>query len=179
MIATAIKGDTLAGFDTPKPITSDAQNERYISALLEMEHRGHLTAAEKKYAEVLALLIEAYEEKHYPIRAASPLEVLAGLMSANNLKQKDLASTLGSESIVSEILSGRRELNRRHIERLSKRFKVSPEVFFESSANARRRRSTSRRTYNCIDLAMRYCRGMAVFRNTMATATFDATGVVP
>ena len=82
-----------------------------------MERRGNLTAAEKKYAEVLALLIEAYEEKHYPIRAASPVEVLMELMSANNLKQKDLASTLGSESIVSEVLSGRRELNRRHIER--------------------------------------------------------------
>jgi HTH-type transcriptional regulator/antitoxin HigA len=51
-------------------------------------------------------------------------------MSANNLNQKDLAGMLGSESIVSEILGGRRELNRRHIERLSKRFKVSPEVFF-------------------------------------------------
>jgi HTH-type transcriptional regulator/antitoxin HigA len=51
-------------------------------------------------------------------------------MSANNRKQKDLASTLGSESIVSEILGGRRELNRRHIERLSKRFEVSPELFF-------------------------------------------------
>jgi HTH-type transcriptional regulator/antitoxin HigA len=51
-------------------------------------------------------------------------------MSANNLRQKDLASTLGSESIVSEILRGRRELNRRHIKRLSKRFKLSPELFF-------------------------------------------------
>jgi HTH-type transcriptional regulator/antitoxin HigA len=79
---------------------------------------------------VLTLLIEAYEEKHYPIRAASPVGVLAELMSANNLRQKDLASTRGSESIVSEILSGRRELNRRHIDRLSKRFKVSPELFF-------------------------------------------------
>jgi HTH-type transcriptional regulator/antitoxin HigA len=76
------------------------------------------------------LLIEAYVEKNYPIRAASPVEVLAELMSANNLKQKDLASTLGSESLVSEILSGRRGLNRRHIERLSKRFKVAPEMVF-------------------------------------------------
>jgi antitoxin component HigA of HigAB toxin-antitoxin module len=64
-------------FDTPKPITSDAQHKRYISALLEMERRGHLTVTEKKYAEVLTLLIEAYEEKHDPIRAASPVEVLA------------------------------------------------------------------------------------------------------
>lgn len=60
--------DTLRGFAIPKPITSDAQNEGYISALLEMERRGHLTAAEKRYAEILTLLIEAYEEKNYPVR---------------------------------------------------------------------------------------------------------------
>jgi hypothetical protein len=42
-----ITGDTLSGFDTPKAITSGAQNERYISVLLEMERRGPLTVAEK------------------------------------------------------------------------------------------------------------------------------------
>jgi HTH-type transcriptional regulator/antitoxin HigA len=51
-------------------------------------------------------------------------------MAANHLKQKDLAPLLGSESIVSEILSRKRELNKRHIERLSQRFKVSPALFF-------------------------------------------------
>jgi hypothetical protein len=53
------KDDTLSGFDAPKPLTSDAQNEPYISALWEMGRRGHRSAAEKKSAEVLALLIEA------------------------------------------------------------------------------------------------------------------------
>jgi hypothetical protein len=67
------KGDTLSGFDTPKPITSGAHNERYISALLQMERRGQLTVAETKYAEARTLLIEAYKEKHYPIHAASPV----------------------------------------------------------------------------------------------------------
>jgi HTH-type transcriptional regulator / antitoxin HigA len=98
--------------------------------LLEMERRNHLTAEEKNFAKLLTLLIEAYEEKHYVLRSASPLEVLTELMAANNLRQKDLAGVLGSESIVSEVLSGKRELNKRHIERLSKKFKVSPELFF-------------------------------------------------
>jgi HTH-type transcriptional regulator/antitoxin HigA len=130
MIATAIEKDILEGIGAPKVITSDAQNERYISALLEMEHRSHLTAEEKNFMELLTLLVEAYEEKHYPIRSATPVEVLTELMTANNLRQKDLAPMLGSESVVSEVLSGKRELNKRHIEKLSKRFKVSPEVFF-------------------------------------------------
>jgi HTH-type transcriptional regulator / antitoxin HigA len=130
MIAIAIERDLLNGIGAPKVITSEAQNERYVSALLEMERRNHLTAEEKNFAELLTLLIETYEEKHYPLRSASPLEVLTELMAANNLRQKDLAGVLGSESIVSEVLSGKRELNKRHIERLSKKFKVSPELFF-------------------------------------------------
>jgi len=130
MIATAIEKDLLSGIGAPKVITSDAQNERYISALLEFEQRSHLTAEERSFAELLTLLVEDYEEKHFPIRSASPVDVLTELMTANSLKQKDLAPVLGSESIVSEILSGKRELNKRHIERLSKKFKVSPELFF-------------------------------------------------
>jgi HTH-type transcriptional regulator / antitoxin HigA len=75
-------------------------------------------------------LIEAYEEKHYPIKDASPVKVLRELMSGNNLRQKDLASLFGSESVVSEVLSGKRKLNKRQIERLSHKFGVSPAVFF-------------------------------------------------
>ncbi|HUA01466.1 MAG TPA: helix-turn-helix domain-containing protein [Candidatus Aquilonibacter sp.] len=128
MTAVLEKPDVLDG--VPKVVTSDAQNERYLAALLELERRAAPTAAEKNLAEVLTLLVEAYEEERYPIRSASPTEVLKELMDANNLKQKDLAPLLGSESVVSEVLSGKRELNKRHIERLSKRFRVSPAIFF-------------------------------------------------
>ena len=128
MTAVLETPDLLEG--VPRVVTSDAQNERYIAALLELERRGNLTPAEKNLAEVLTLLVEAYEEEHYPIRSASPVDVLKELIDANNLRQKDLAPVLGSESVVSEILSGKRELNKHHIEKLSKRFGVSPAVFF-------------------------------------------------
>jgi HTH-type transcriptional regulator/antitoxin HigA len=128
MIAVLERPDVLDGI--PRVITSEAQNARYTAALLEMERRGNLTAAERNLAEVLTLLIESYEEEHYPIRSASPVEVLKELMEANNLRQKDLAPMLGSESVVSEVLHGSRKLNRNHIEKLSKRFNVSPALFF-------------------------------------------------
>lgn len=51
-------------------------------------------------------------------------------MEANDLRQKDLASIFGSESVVSEVLHGKRGLNKSHIEKLSKRFGVSPAAFF-------------------------------------------------
>lgn len=130
MIATAIEKDLLDGIGAPKVITSDAQNERYLAALLELEQKNHMSANEKHFAELLTLLIEAYEERRFPVRESSPVAVLAELLQANDLRQKDLAPIFGTESVVSEILSGKRELNKTHIERLSRRFKVSPAVFF-------------------------------------------------
>jgi HTH-type transcriptional regulator/antitoxin HigA len=78
----------------------------------------------------LTTLIAAYEEENHPIPDASPIDVLRTLIEANDLRQKDLAVIFGSESIVSEVLHGKREINRNHIEKLSKRFNVSPAVFF-------------------------------------------------
>jgi HTH-type transcriptional regulator/antitoxin HigA len=130
MIATAIEKYVFSDIGAPKIINSEAQHDLYVSVLLELDRRSKLSAAEENFAELLTLLIEDYEEKHHPVPDASPLEVLQELMSANNLRQKDLVPQLGSESIVSEILSGKRELNKNHIAKLSKRFHVSPEVFF-------------------------------------------------
>lgn len=50
-------------------------------------------------------------------------------MEQHNLLQKDLVDVFGTRSIVSEVLSGKRKLNKDHIERLSARFHVSAEVF--------------------------------------------------
>jgi HTH-type transcriptional regulator/antitoxin HigA len=131
MTATAaLEKDTLNGIGAPKVITSEAQNERYIAALLALEKKSRLTVVERAYAELLTLLIETYEEEAYSMPDVPPVDILRELMEANNLKQKDLASLLGSESIVSEVLSGRRELNKHHIQKLSERFKVSPALFF-------------------------------------------------
>ncbi len=61
---------------------------------------------------------------------AMPLEALKFLLDQHSLLQKDLAGVFGTPSIVSEVLSGKRELNKDHIKRLSRRFHVSPELFF-------------------------------------------------
>jgi len=64
------------------------------------------------------------------VPAQGPLEVLQFLMDQHGLLQKDLADVFGAPSIVSEVLSGKREINQDHIKRLSRRFHVSPELFF-------------------------------------------------
>jgi len=114
----------------PVTITSERQYSDYVSVLGELVRQEKLTREEDQYAQVLMTLIEAYEEENHAIPDASPVEVLRTLMDANELRQKDLATIFGSESIVSEVLNGKREINKKHIEKLSKRFGVSPAVFF-------------------------------------------------
>jgi HTH-type transcriptional regulator / antitoxin HigA len=115
---------------SPTPIRSERQHEDYLSVLDKLARKDRPTLEEEKYAQVLLTLIEAYEEEHHPVPDASPVEVLRALMDANDLRQKDLAPIFGSESIVSEVLHKKREINKSHIEKLSKRFNVSPAVFF-------------------------------------------------
>jgi len=114
----------------PTAIASERQHREYLAVLDKLASKERPTSQEEKYAEVLITLIEAYEEEHHAIPEASPVEVLRGLMDANGLRQKDLAPILGTESLVSEILHEKRELNKGQIEKLSKRFRVSPAVFF-------------------------------------------------
>jgi HTH-type transcriptional regulator / antitoxin HigA len=118
------------GVGSPTPIRSERQHEEYLSVLDKLASKASPTAGEEKYAEVLITLIEAYEVEHHSISDASPLEVLRALMDANDLRQKDLVPIFGSESIVSEVLHKKRGLNKTHIEKLSRRFQVSPAVFF-------------------------------------------------
>ena len=117
---------------SPAPITSERQHEEYLSVLDKLARKENPTSEEEKYAGVLLTLIEAYEEEHHSIPDASAVEMLRVLMEANDLRQKDLVSIFGSESIVSEVLNKKRDLNKIHIEKLSKRFHVSPAVFFGS-----------------------------------------------
>ncbi len=115
---------------SPTLIVSECQHEEYLSVLGRLANKENPTREEEKYAQVLITLIEAYEEEHHSIPDASPVEVLRSLMDANDLRQKDLVPIFGTESIVSEVLHKKRDLNKTHIEKLSKRFRISPVVFF-------------------------------------------------
>ena len=78
--------------------------------------------------DVLTDLVEAYENRHHPIGPGSGLRTLKHLMQANGLTQSDLPE-IGSQGVVSEILTGKRDLNVRHIRALAVRFKVAAAVF--------------------------------------------------
>ena len=78
--------------------------------------------------ETIGSLIETYESQNYPDIEGDPINTLKTLMEEHGLKQSDLPE-IGSQGVVSEIISGKRQLNVRQLKLLSERFKVSPVVF--------------------------------------------------
>ena len=133
MSATAVRTEyaSLLSNTLPGVIRSEAENERHVAMLEELDRKGNrMSVAERRMAELLTLLIEDFEEKRYALKAARPVDIVNELMMANNLEQKDLLDVFGTPSIVSEVLHGKRQFTTEHIRRLSKRFHVSPEVFF-------------------------------------------------
>jgi len=78
--------------------------------------------------ETIGSLIETYESQYIGEIEGNPIDAIKFLMEEHGLKQSDL-SEIGSQGVVSEILSGKRQLNVRQIKMLGKRFKVSPAVF--------------------------------------------------
>jgi HTH-type transcriptional regulator/antitoxin HigA len=115
----------------PHVIRTEEDNERYIAQLEALHDRGELTPEEREILELLTLLIEDFENKHYQFdRTATPIEIVRELMDTQGLKQIDMIDILGTASVVSEVLSGRRELSKTHIQNLSRRFHVSPRCFF-------------------------------------------------
>lgn len=114
----------------PHVIRSEEELMAYTRALFELTGKSAPIPEEEEAIELLTLLIERYESEHYRVPDADPVDVLKFLLDQNGLSQRDIATELGSESTVSLILSGKRRLNRDHIERLSQRFHLSPSVFF-------------------------------------------------
>ncbi len=75
-------------------------------------------------AELLSILIENYEEKHYPIEAPDPIEAIKFRMEQMNMNKKDLADVIGYKSRVSEIFNRKRKLSLNMIRQLHKKLKI-------------------------------------------------------
>ena len=78
--------------------------------------------------DIVGDLIEDYEAAHHPMPNVTGVQALKFLMEQHGLKQNDLRE-IGSQGVVSEILTGKRDLNIRQIRALSERFGVSPATF--------------------------------------------------
>lgn len=79
--------------------------------------------------DIVTVFVHDYEARNIEIPDTKPSAVLRLLMEQHDLRQTDLATIFGSQSNVSEILHGKREINARQARALGKRFGVSPAVF--------------------------------------------------
>jgi len=130
MNALAIDYGALLKETQPEVIHSEQQNEKFIALLERLSALEKATPAQEKLIELLIVLVEKYESKYYPVPDAGPLDIIRHLMEQRGLRQKDLVDVFGTESIVSDVLNGKRDLSKDHIMKLSARFHVSPAVFF-------------------------------------------------
>ncbi len=80
---------------------------------------------ESDEADILGILIDEYEKKHYPIDAPDPIEAIKIRMEEMQLKQVDLVSEIGGKSRVSEILNRKRRLTVDMIRKLASRLNLS------------------------------------------------------
>lgn len=117
----------------PRPIHSEAEYDRARARVEQLLGQPRRNAAETDYLDILASLVETWEDAHHPIPDASATDVIRFLLAERGEPQRALVAIFGTESIVSEVLSGKRELQRRHIEGLSIYFHVSPSVFFPAA----------------------------------------------
>lgn len=100
-----------------KPIRNDDDLTNSFQRL-EVIFQAEEGTPEYDEMEILVALIEAYENKHYPIKHADPVEAIRFQMEQMNLKQKDLEPYLGVPSKISEVLSGKRQLSLPMIKKL-------------------------------------------------------------
>ena len=86
---------------------------------------------ESDQADILALLIDEYENVHYPIEAPDPIEAIKIRMEELQLKQKDIAEALGGRNRASEILNRKRKLTVDMIRKLTKSLNLSASLLIK------------------------------------------------
>lgn len=117
----------------PSVIQTEEENEKAIEfagRLMKKGAGGSLSPEEVRLLDLLATLIEAFEEKTYPMgQTSNPAVALRELMSEHELKQTDMLDIFGSQGVVSQVLNGKREISKSQARKLSERFRLPVDMF--------------------------------------------------
>ncbi|MEM9354117.1 MAG: helix-turn-helix domain-containing protein [Planctomycetota bacterium] len=113
-----------------RPITSEAALRGATRMMHSLLDRKSLSKAAEDYLDVLSDLVEKYEEARYPIGPGSDADLLRHLMDARGITAAELAEHTGIvSSTLSNVMTGKRSLNRDHIGALMGFFHVPAGVF--------------------------------------------------
>jgi HTH-type transcriptional regulator/antitoxin HigA len=115
-----------------KPIKSENDYRKALQRL-EIIFDAPVDSIEGDKAEIRSLLIENYENEHYPIEAPDPIEDIKIRMEELNMRQQDLVGILGGKSRVSEILNKKKRLTVDMIRELEKTLQISASVLVNNN----------------------------------------------
>jgi HTH-type transcriptional regulator / antitoxin HigA len=114
----------------PAVIRTEEENQRLASELEDLDRRhDELTPEEWEYAELLTVLVEAFEEANYALEGSTPDSRLRSLMEEHGLRQRDLLDVFGSRGIASEVVSGKRAVSKAQAKKLAALFHVGADLF--------------------------------------------------
>jgi HTH-type transcriptional regulator/antitoxin HigA len=119
----------------PKRIESDEEFDRMVDVMERLSRaisKGTASPEDEALHDLLALLVKEYDDRVYPLPKPDPVRMLRYLMEKRGLRAIDLTPIFGARSIASLVLSGKRELSKKHIRKLAEFFNVSPALFLEA-----------------------------------------------
>jgi len=111
-------------------IKNENQYRIYLDRMNEIFHAEE-GSPESEELDLLALVLEKYEDEHYPIEAPDPIEAIRFMMDQMGLDDNDLGKILNSRSRASEILNKKRKLSIAHIRRLTEYLKIPADVLIK------------------------------------------------
>jgi HTH-type transcriptional regulator/antitoxin HigA len=111
----------------------------YEAALKEIERvwGARLGTPEGDRLDVLATLVDAYENEHYPMDPPDPIEAIKFRMEQRGMSRKDLEGVLGTRGRVSDVLNRKRALSINMIRRLHDRLGISANVLIRPTVRKR------------------------------------------
>ncbi len=115
----------------PGVIRNDGEHDRLAGLLMRLALADERTAEEERLIELLERLVDDYDERRTMgrLQALDPMALLQHLLEEGGLRQVDLVDCFGSQSVVSAVMAGRRQINSEHARRLSQRFGLPFNMF--------------------------------------------------
>lgn len=108
-----------------KPIKTDSDYKEALNRM-DLIFDAEMGTPDSDEADILAILIDEYENRYFPIEAPDPIIAIKIRMEELHLKQVDLVEIIGGKSRVSEILNRKRKLTVEMIRNLTKKLNLSP-----------------------------------------------------
>ena len=117
---------------TPKLIETEDEYDRFLAVAERLTFKQDQTPEESALYDLVTMLVEIYESKHYLIDRSSPVEVLEHIIESSCIDRAELAGMFGSDESLARVLAGLDLISSTQAKALAKRFKLSPQIFLNA-----------------------------------------------